>query len=141
MIQISNAETHAVYIRTHAHTIYDIRGCIQYTHEHLLLLVFENYLLKFLRFQLVKNKRLVNALNMSVIPPSHICTDTQAWDCYAKKLLATPLRLQRYEKKLTWTKKYGRMWRKFTFCKQNDRKPSLKRGAMDEKKEVTLLRM
>ena len=33
---------------------------------------------------------------MSAIPPSHIYTDTQAWDCHAKKLLPTPLRLQRY---------------------------------------------
>ena len=43
------------------------RECIN-THEHLPLLVFEDFLLKVPTFQKVKNKRLVNALKICLLP-------------------------------------------------------------------------
>ena len=122
MIQISNAETHAVYIRTRAHTITIYAGAYN-TPMSIYYYLFSKYMVvEVSQVSTVKNKRLVNALNMSAIPPSHIYTDTQAWDCYAKKLLATPLRLQRYEKKLDCTNLRAGFCKINVFCMRNSQK-------------------
>ena len=62
---------------------------------------------------------------MSAIPPSRICADTLAWDCHAKKLLATPLRLQRYEKILDYTSFEAGFCKINLFCTRNERKWAL----------------
>ena len=124
---------------TWVHTYLRTRLCI-ITPRASTTTCFWRLLLKVPTFQTIKNKRLVNALNMSAIPPSRICADTLAWDCHAKKSLPTPLQVQRYEKILIWTNLQTGFYEISLFLLQNRGKLGFNLHRIAEKEQRTDIR-